>query len=149
MGKWIALALNFLCVPLLLTELVLRILGSAVHDFHYQLRQAAMLLQEIARGRRAERIGARDKKKRVSFQYIIAECIERASPEIEVDCNSLLESLMAETSLGEVVGAVNQQGFQAAHEYGRAATVLQEIARQRRRLRSKEGDGGVGLGDQK
>jgi lysophospholipase L1-like esterase len=45
MGKRIALALNFLCMPVLLTELALRIVGSAVHDYHYEIRKAAMLLQ--------------------------------------------------------------------------------------------------------
>ncbi len=45
MLRRIALALNFVIMPLLLLELGLRIVGSAVHNYHYELRKAAALLQ--------------------------------------------------------------------------------------------------------
>ena len=45
MLRRIALALNFVIMPLLLLELGLRVVGSAVHNYHYELRKAAALLQ--------------------------------------------------------------------------------------------------------
>lgn len=82
---------------------------------------------------------------RRSFRKIIDVATERSGWEnaqtFQSDCNCVLESLLAELSLDEVVAAVDRQGFRAAGEYRRAATVLQELARERRLARRQARDG--------
>lgn len=82
---------------------------------------------------------------RRSFRKIIDVATTRAgwmnTQTFQSDCNCVLESLLAELSLDEVVAAVDRQGFRAAEEYRRAATVLQEVARERRVARRQARDG--------